>query len=454
MAMQAPPEKLAYVAMLNPGSGPDALAVVDVDPASRKPTAASSASSTCRPAATSCTISAGTRAAPASARTHPHPHMERRYLVVPGLRSSRIHILDTKPDPRQPRLVKSHRARGSGANDRLHAAAHDALRPRRHLHERARRRRRRRARRHLRARSGARSTSAGRWEQDRGPQHLAYDFWWHLGHDTMITSEWGTPNMVENGVNPELLLAGKYGHQLHVWDLRKRRHQPGARPRRGAADGAGAAPGARPDQGVRLRRRRRLAEGSLRVDLALASQGDGNSDVGDHEGHRDPGRAGRSGRSAAAAARASRRCRRWSPTSTSRSTTGSCTSRAGARASSASTTCPIRSSRKLTGSVHLGGIVRRARASAAAPTRAERRAADGRGQPRRAARLLHQLALRSRGTSSSIPTASAAGWRSSTPTRRAACDVDPEFFVEFDGLRPHQVRLEGGDASSDSYCFS
>src|SRR3989475_9697096 len=36
----------------------------------------------------------------------PHPHMERRYLVVPGLRSSRIHILDTKPDPRNPKLVK------------------------------------------------------------------------------------------------------------------------------------------------------------------------------------------------------------------------------------------------------------------------------------------------------------------------------------------------------------
>jgi selenium-binding protein 1 len=36
----------------------------------------------------------------------PHPHMERRFLVVPGLRSSRIHILDTKPDPRKPKLVK------------------------------------------------------------------------------------------------------------------------------------------------------------------------------------------------------------------------------------------------------------------------------------------------------------------------------------------------------------
>jgi selenium-binding protein 1 len=30
---------------------------------------------------------------------------------------------------------------------------------------------------------------------------------------------------VQNGVNPEILLAGGYGHQLHVWDLRRRRHQ-------------------------------------------------------------------------------------------------------------------------------------------------------------------------------------------------------------------------------------
>ena len=64
----------------------------------------------------------------------------------------------------------------------------------------------------------------GRWEIDRGPQQLAYDVWWHLGLDTMVTSTWGTPNMVKDGVNPELLLGGKYGNKLHVWDLRRRRH--------------------------------------------------------------------------------------------------------------------------------------------------------------------------------------------------------------------------------------
>src|SRR5690606_40161524 len=31
---------------------------------------------------------------------------ERRYLVVPGTHSSRIHVVDTRPDPRSPRLVK------------------------------------------------------------------------------------------------------------------------------------------------------------------------------------------------------------------------------------------------------------------------------------------------------------------------------------------------------------
>jgi selenium-binding protein 1 len=31
--------------------------------------------------------------------------------------------------------------------------------------------------------------------------------------------------------------------------------------------------------------------------------------------------------------------------------------------------------------------------------------------------------------------------------------LDPDVFVEFRGERPHQVRLQGGDASSDSFCF-
>jgi selenium-binding protein 1 len=33
--------------------------------------------------------------------------------------------------------------------------------------------------------------------------------------------------------------------------------------------------------------------------------------------------------------------------------------------------------------------------------------------------------------------------------------LDPRFLVRMEGgLRPHQTRLEGGDASSDSFCFA
>ena len=37
--------------------------------------------------------------------------------------------------------------------------------------------------------------------------------------------------------------------------------------------------------------------------------------------------------------------------------------------------------------------------------------------------------------------------------RRLADSSTPSVFVEYSGERPHQVRLGGGDASSDSYCF-
>jgi selenium-binding protein 1 len=33
-------------------------------------------------------------------------------------------------------------------------------------------------------------------------------------------------------------------------------------------------------------------------------------------------------------------------------------------------------------------------------------------------------------------------------------EIDPKFLVDFGELRGHQVRLEGGDASSDSYCYA
>jgi selenium-binding protein 1 len=224
MAMESPPESLAYLAMLNPTrQKPDAMGVVDVNPESSSygrtigrvdmPNTGDELHHFGWNACSSCLC-------PYS----PHPHMERRYLVVPGLRSSRIHVLDTKPDPRDPKIVKvlepEHVMKRTG-----YSRAHTSHCGPDGIYMNA-----------LGSPDGGGPGGVfvldaetfdirGRWELDRGPQYLTYDFWWHLGCDTMITSEWGTPNMVENGVIPELLLGSKYGHQLHIWDLHKRRHK-------------------------------------------------------------------------------------------------------------------------------------------------------------------------------------------------------------------------------------
>jgi selenium-binding protein 1 len=40
----------------------------------------------------------------------------------------------------------------------------------------------------------------------------------------MVSSEWGLPPQFENGLVAEDLLANRYGHRLHFWDLHERRH--------------------------------------------------------------------------------------------------------------------------------------------------------------------------------------------------------------------------------------
>ena len=48
------------------------------------------------------------------------------------------------------------------------------------------------------------------------------------------------------------------------------------------------------------------------------------------------------------------------------------------------------------------------------------------------------------------------GWMAKLNVKpEGGIEFDKDFFVEFDAdVRPHQIRLEGGDASSDSFCFS
>jgi selenium-binding protein 1 len=224
LAARGPRETLAYVAALsaNGANQPDALVTVDVDPQSKNYGQIVSRLDMPNPGDELHHF--GWNACSSALCPHSaHPHVERRYLVVPGLRSSRIHIIDIKPDPRHPKIVKVIEPQELAARtgySRPHTVhcGPDGI--------------------YISA-LGSPSGEApggifaldhytfeplGQWEVHRGPQQFAYDFAWHLGHDTAITSEWGTPSMVEEGVIPEALLQGKYGHSIHVWDRPKRRH--------------------------------------------------------------------------------------------------------------------------------------------------------------------------------------------------------------------------------------
>jgi selenium-binding protein 1 len=222
-AMKAPTETLAYVALNDPtNERPDSIAVIDCD--STSDTFGQLTTRLDLPFKGDELHHFGWNACSAALCPYaPHPHVRRRYLIVPGLRSSRIYILDTEPDPAEPQIVKviepdelmaktgysrPHTvhcgpdgiymsALGNETGDApggIFVLDHDTFEP------------------------------LGQWEIERGPQRLAYDFWWHLGWDTMITSEWGTPQMVESGLQPERLFAKEYGRNVHLWDLKRRRH--------------------------------------------------------------------------------------------------------------------------------------------------------------------------------------------------------------------------------------
>ena len=84
---------------------------------------------------------------------------------------------------------------------------------------------------------------------------------------------------------------------------------------------------------------------------------------------------------------------------------------------------------------------------------AQRRAADGRDQPGRAAALSNQLPLSGLGDAQFYPEG-IRGWAAKIDAGPdGGIAVDPDFLVDFGDERPHQIRLQGGDSSSDTFCY-
>ena len=226
LAMEAPPEEFAYTLLLSPDfSKPDALAVIDVKPGS--PTYCQIVHTVTMPYKGDEFHHFGWNACSSSlSPLAGHTFLERRYLIIPGIRSSRIYVVDTKPHPTQAKIHKiiepeeMFRKTGYSRPHTVHCGPEGI---------------------YISTLGGGGKDGTegppgvfimdcetfdvlGRWEIDRGPQNLQYDFWWNLPRDYMVSSEWGLPPQYENGVVPEDLLSNKYGHHVHFWDLRARRN--------------------------------------------------------------------------------------------------------------------------------------------------------------------------------------------------------------------------------------
>jgi len=217
-AMKGPREKLLFVACTYANTGiekPDYLAVVDADPASgtysrvvhrlSMPKVGDELHHFGWNICSSC---------------HGMPG-DRRYLVIPGLKSSRVHIVDAK----DPLNLKMHKviepdeiakAADLSAPHTAHCLATGEI---------------------MISMLGDAKGNApggflllddkfepkGRWEKDAGGMNFNYDFWYQPRHNVMVSSEWAAPKTFAPGPNFDDVAAGKYGQKIHLWDWKERK---------------------------------------------------------------------------------------------------------------------------------------------------------------------------------------------------------------------------------------
>lgn len=217
-AMKAPKEKLLYTVGLYTGTGiekPDYIATIDVDPKSR--TYSKVIHRTEMPNIGDELHHIGWNAC---SSCHGDESKERKYLIVPGVRSGRIHILDCVTDPRKPTIHKViegseiKRKANLSAPHTVHCLGSDIIismlgdkkgnAPGGFLH------------------LNEDFEIVGRWENDLNGMKYNYDFWYQPRHNVMVSSEWAAPNTFMPGFDLEDVSKGKYGQALHFWDFKKK----------------------------------------------------------------------------------------------------------------------------------------------------------------------------------------------------------------------------------------
>lgn len=206
------PEEIAYVMGLYVGTdvdAPDFLGVVDVDPDSD--TYSEIVDRVEMPNRGDELHHFGWNACSSSCHVE---GLSRRHLIVPGQRSSRIHVIDTK-NRREPELVQVIEPdevfeHDLSAPHTVHCIPDGEI---------------------LISMLGDRDGDLpggflslnddfeieGRWEPP-GEIEMNYDFWYQPRQNVMISSEWAAPKTYYPGFDLEDVEAGKYGRRLHVWD--------------------------------------------------------------------------------------------------------------------------------------------------------------------------------------------------------------------------------------------
>ena len=212
-ALQAPPEEFLYLACLHEGTdvdAPDFIAVVDAE-------RGEIVHETPMPNIGDELHHFGWNRC-SSACHGP----DRSHLIVPGFRSSRIHILNVADDPRKPRVEKVIEA-GEIARETGYTRPHTVhCMPGENIVISM-----------LGDADGAAAGGfavidaqtfeiKGRWESGEHVPLMNYDFWYQPRKNVLVSSEFGEPNHYEHGFNLDDVAAGKYGRRLHFWNLADR----------------------------------------------------------------------------------------------------------------------------------------------------------------------------------------------------------------------------------------
>jgi methanethiol oxidase len=218
-AMRGPREEVLYTVALHVGTGveaPDYLATVDVDPAS--PTYSQVIHRAYMPNVGDELHHSGWNAC---SSCHGDEAKSRRFMVLPGFRSGRIHIVDTE-DSRAPRLHKVIEPEEIRSKTNLSAPHTVHCLADGHV---------------MISMLGDADGNApggfllldqdfdvvGRWEQEQDGMQFNYDFWYQPRHNVMVSSELSAPKTYEPGFDLEDVAKGKYGQRLHFWDWQARR---------------------------------------------------------------------------------------------------------------------------------------------------------------------------------------------------------------------------------------